>query len=112
MCLEKHCIEKLLQTHDKFSTSDLIIKHVLYVICNLCRGKPNPNWETILPALPLLYKHISEVHSQEALKSALWSLSCITGTLFKPVLRSKSQLDDKIQEVIDQGCLPFLMHHL
>ncbi len=82
LCLQKDCLNKLLQTLEKFPTSGVIIENGLNAIEQLTKGKPFPPAEIVLPALPLLYKHISEVFSQEALRMALWSLSYIGGIFF------------------------------
>jgi len=108
MCLEKDCVEKLLQTLERFPTSAEILEEASRTLSNLCQTNHPPNWGKIIPALPMLYKCISEVHSQTAL---LASISSIAGMIFFDYC-SQIAIEDNPQAVIDYGCLPFLMNHL
>jgi len=78
LCLQKDCMNQLLRILERFPTSQNIVDQSIYGISNLCQGKPFPQWEQILPALPVLYKQISEVTSQRALEKVLWTLKYIT----------------------------------
>jgi len=81
MCLERDCILKVIKILERFPTSQNLIDHTLHGLSNLCQLKPPPQWDKVLPALPVFYQHISVVHSPEALNRALWGLSSISGII-------------------------------
>lgn len=54
------------------------LRHAMWMVSNLCRGAPKPNLEDLIPALPLLKKHLSSGDDAELLADALWSLSYIS----------------------------------
>lgn len=79
MCLERDCVTKFLKILETFPNSQDLIEHTIHGLSNLCLLKPSPQWDLILPALPVFHQHISEVHSQDALSYALWGLLAISG---------------------------------
>ncbi|XP_061371904.1 importin subunit alpha-like isoform X2 [Gastrolobium bilobum] len=76
-----------LNEHAKLS----MLRNATWTLSNFCRGKPQPTFDQVKPALPAL---ASLIHSndEEVLTDACWALSYLSdGT------------DDKIQGVIDVG---------
>lgn len=80
LCLKKGLVNKLIEILERFPNKFFLIQSVFWVIQNLTRGEPFPDWEKISPLLPILHKYISEASSEEIIDRALWSLrqiSCI-----------------------------------
>lgn len=90
---------QLLNENHKLS----MLRNATWTLSNFCRGKsPQPNWELIAPALPVLSKLIYSL-DDEVLIDACWAISYLSdGT------------NDKIQAVIDSGVcrrlVDLLMH--
>ncbi|CAN6331474.1 unnamed protein product [Urochloa humidicola] len=85
-----------LNEHAKLS----MLRNATWTLSNFCRGKPQPNFEQVKPALSALQRLI---HSQdeEVLTDACWALSYLSdGT------------NDKIQAVIESGVFPRLVELL
>ncbi|KAG8067233.1 hypothetical protein GUJ93_ZPchr0005g15587 [Zizania palustris] len=85
-----------LNEHAKLS----MLRNATWTLSNFCRGKPQPNFEQVKPALSALQRLI---HSQdeEVLTDACWALSYLSdGT------------NDKIQSVIESGVFPRLVELL
>uniref|UniRef100_A0A452Y1N4 IBB domain-containing protein n=1 Tax=Aegilops tauschii subsp. strangulata TaxID=200361 RepID=A0A452Y1N4_AEGTS len=85
-----------LNEHAKLS----MLRNATWTLSNFCRGKPQPNFEQVKPALTALQRLI---HSQdeEVLTDACWALSYLSdGT------------NDKIQSVIESGVFPRLVELL
>ena len=60
-------------------------------LSNLCRGKPQPAWHMVAPALPVLAQLVSS-SDDEVLADACWALSYLS-----------DGSNDKIQAVLDTG---------
>ena len=70
-----------------------ILRNATWTLSNLCRGKPQPPFHMVSPALPCLARLISVVgQDEEVLTDACWALSYLSGGT-----------NDKIQAVIDAG---------
>eukprot|EP01043_Picozoa_sp_COSAG02_P007741 COSAG02_NODE_237_length_27732_cov_9.584374_4_plen_601_part_00 len=70
-----------------------ILRSATWTLSNLCRGKPQPPFHMVSPALPCLARLISVVgQDEEVLTDACWALSHLSGGT-----------NDKIQAVIDAG---------
>jgi hypothetical protein len=85
-----------LNEHAKLS----MLRNATWTLSNFCRGKPQPNFDQVKPALSALQRLI---HSQdeEVLTDACWALSYLSdGT------------NDKIQAVIESGVFPRLVELL
>lgn len=80
-----------------------LIRNATWSLSNLCRGKPQPNFELIRDALPLLAKLIM-VEDTEVITDATWALSYISD--------DNGPTNAKIQAVIDQGVIPRLVQCL
>ncbi|PIA15327.1 importin subunit alpha-2 [Coemansia reversa NRRL 1564] len=90
---------KLLNENHKLS----MLRNATWTLSNFCRGKnPQPSWESIAPALPVLGKLVYAA-DDEILTDACWAISYLSdGT------------NDKIQAVIESGVcrrlVELLMH--
>ena len=82
-----------------------LLRNATWTLSNLCRGKPQPQWELVMPALPVLAQLI---HSQddEVLTDACWALSYLSD--------DQGPQNAKIQAVIQAGVarrlVELLMH--
>ncbi|KAJ2843959.1 Importin subunit alpha-1 [Coemansia brasiliensis] len=90
---------KLLGENHKLS----MLRNATWTLSNFCRGKnPQPEWESIAPALPVLSKLIYSV-DDEILVDACWAISYLS-----------DGANDKIQAVIEAGVcrrlVELLMH--
>jgi HEAT repeat protein len=87
-----------LQTQSKLS----MLRNGTWTLSNLCRGKPQPPFELVRPALPCLSQLLYNPDS-EVLTDACWALSYLS-----------DGSNDKIQAVIESGVsrrLVELLHH-
>ncbi|MCJ1357230.1 MAG: Importin alpha subunit (Karyopherin alpha subunit) (Serine-rich RNA polymerase I suppressor protein) [Icmadophila ericetorum] len=80
-----------------------MLRNATWTLSNFCRGKtPQPDWQTILPALPVLAKLVYSL-DDEVLIDACWAISYLS-----------DGSNDKIQAVIEAGIprrlVELLMH--
>lgn len=80
-----------------------MLRNATWTLSNLCRGKnPQPKWEAVVPALPMLAKLIYSA-DEEVLIDSCWALSYLS-----------DGFSDKIQVVIESGVcrrlVELLMH--
>ncbi|KAI9663442.1 MAG: Importin alpha subunit (Karyopherin alpha subunit) (Serine-rich RNA polymerase I suppressor protein) [Trizodia sp. TS-e1964] len=80
-----------------------MLRNATWTLSNFCRGKtPQPDWNTILPALPVLAKLVFSL-DDEVLIDACWAISYLS-----------DGANDKIQAVIEVGIprrlVELLMH--
>jgi importin subunit alpha-1 len=69
-----------------------MLRNATWTLSNFCRGKtPQPDWNTILPALPVLAKLVYSL-DDEVLIDACWAISYLS-----------DGANDKIQAVIEAG---------
>ncbi|KAF8421035.1 armadillo-type protein [Tirmania nivea] len=81
-----------------------MLRNATWTLSNFCRGKtPQPDWQAILPALPVLAKLVYSL-DDEVLIDACWAISYLS-----------DGSNDKIQAVIDAGIprrlVELLMHN-
>ncbi|CAN6575766.1 hypothetical protein ACFX13_010451 [Malus domestica] len=77
-----------------------MLRNATWTLSNFCRGKPQPPFEQVKPALPALARLIHS-NDEEVLTDACWALSYLSdGT------------NDKIQAVIESGVCPRLVELL
>ncbi|MBA0549754.1 hypothetical protein Golob_020770 [Gossypium lobatum] len=85
-----------LNEHAKLS----MLRNATWTLSNFCRGKPQPPFEQVTPALPALERLVHS-NDEEVLTDACWALSYLSdGT------------NDKIQAVIQAGVCPRLVELL
>ncbi|KAI3460773.1 hypothetical protein Pfo_017436 [Paulownia fortunei] len=88
----------LAQFNDQAKLS--MLRNATWTLSNFCRGKPQPQFEQVKPALPAL-AHLIHTNDEEVLTDACWALSYLSdGT------------NDKIQAVIEAGVCPRLIELL
>ncbi len=87
----------LLATTKKLS----ILKNGCWVLSNLIRGKPQPEFAKLKDAIPVLCKIIKEYDDKELLADCCWALSNLGEGGGK-----------KIQFLVEQGILPRLVQLL
>jgi len=68
-----------------------MLRRGTWTLSNLCRGKPQPAWHMVAPALPVLTQLVSS-DDEEVLADACWALSYLC-----------DGSNDKIQAVLDTG---------
>jgi len=68
-----------------------MVRRGTWTLSNLCRGKPQPAWHMVAPALPVLTQLVSS-DDEEVLADACWALSYLC-----------DGSSDKIQAVLDTG---------
>ncbi|KAJ2798766.1 Importin subunit alpha-1, partial [Coemansia helicoidea] len=81
-----------------------MLRNATWTLSNFCRGKsPQPAWDMIVPALPVLSKLVYYSVDDELLTDACWAISYLS-----------DGSNDKIQAVIDAGVccrlVELLMH--
>jgi len=80
-----------------------LMRNAVWTLSNLCRGKPQPEFNMIAPAL-LILAHLLYHPDEEVITDASWALSYIT-----------DGPNDRIQAAIDANIIPrlveLLMHH-
>ncbi|KAJ6719949.1 IMPORTIN SUBUNIT ALPHA [Salix purpurea] len=82
-----------LNEHAKLS----MLRNATWTLSNFCRGKPQPPFEQVRPALPALERLVHST-DEEILTDSCWALSYLSdGT------------DDQIQAVIEAGVCPRLV---
>lgn len=92
-------IQLLQNSHDKPS----LLRNATWALSNLCRGKPQPDFNHVLQALPLLSTLIN-CNDDEVNTDACWALSYISD--------DTNETNDKIQAVCSTGCIPRLVQLL
>eukprot|EP00743_Colponemidia_sp_Colp-15_P000362 GILK01000417.1.p1 GENE.GILK01000417.1~~GILK01000417.1.p1 ORF type:complete len:524 (-),score=86.04 GILK01000417.1:429-1952(-) len=101
LVLQNNSLEPLLKQLQ--STKLSMLRNATWTLSNLCRGKPQPPFEWVSPALPTLSNLIYS-HDDEVLTDACWALSYLS-----------DGPNDRIQAVIETGVckrlVELLMHH-
>jgi len=73
--LSHNVMDPLLRNLDSSKLS--MLRHGTWSLSNLCRGKPQPAWEFVAPALPHLCKLLSS-SDEEVLTDVCWALSYLS----------------------------------
>lgn len=99
--LQSGALPALLQNINE-TTKISMLRNATWTLSNLCRGKPQPRFELVSPALPTLARLIFST-DEEVLTDACWALSYLS-----------DGSNDKIQAVIEGGIsrrmVELLMH--
>ena len=89
--------------------NNALLGNVIWSLSNMCRGKPLPDFEATKICVPELARvlkyyqvgHNLEEKHKDVLVDAAWALSYLS-----------DGNEDRIQAVLDTGCVPVLMQHL
>lgn len=66
------CVIRIAESSQKVS----VIRQAMWALSNLCRGAPQPKYEIIKPAIPVLCKAVtSGVLDGEELQDCLWAIA-------------------------------------
>jgi len=90
--LNHNALMPLLRQLDPNSTRISMLRQATWTISNFCRGKPQPPFALVKPALPALASLINDSNDEEVLTDACWALSHLS-----------DGSNTKIQAVIDSG---------
>ena len=77
------------------SAKQSMLRNATWTLSNLCRGKPQPAWHVVSPALPVVAKLLSSSTDDEVLADGCWVLSYLT-----------DGPNEKIQALLDTGERP------
>jgi len=90
--LNHNALMPLLRQLDPSTTHISMLRNATWTLSNLCRGKPQPPFELVKPALPTLATLIKDSNDEAVLTDACWALSYLS-----------DGANEKIQAVIDAG---------
>lgn len=101
--LREGALPPLLAILNESQSKITMLRNATWTLSNFCRGKnPQPDWQMISPALPVLAKLIY-AHDEEVLTDACWAVSYLS-----------DGANEKIQAVIEAGIcrrlVELLMH--
>jgi HEAT repeat protein len=102
MVLHTGALQPLLKQLDE-SQKISMLRNATWTLSNFCRGKPQPNFQYVSPALPTLCQLIFNSRDEEVLTDACWALSYLS-----------DGPNENIQAVINSGVsrklVELLMH--
>eukprot|EP00494_Astrolonche_serrata_P013961 UN14088 len=78
-------------------------RNIMWTISNLCRGKPQPSFNLISSAIPVIASLLT-VDDDEVLTDACWALSYLSD--------DHTENNAYIQSVIDSGVVNDLVNYL
>jgi len=98
LCIQKNSMERLLAVffHSHFHSS--LQRNTVWAMSNLVRSKPTPAWQDICKGVAAFIQILKVEEFDEVFVDALWAISWIS--------------EAYIQEIINFGCIPLLVHHL
>jgi len=73
--LQHNVLEPVIKSVE--STKTAILRNATWALSNFCRGKPQPEWEMVAPAVPVLCKLVYS-SDEEVLTDACWALSYLS----------------------------------
>jgi hypothetical protein len=103
-------IENILRLLDR-AKSRKLMKQAVWVLSNLCRKTPIPEFEKIRLTVPFFTKILAEETSSELLTDSLWALVYISGK-GNPTSADVSTLDVEKESQIDEVANPLLIERL
>jgi hypothetical protein len=98
--LEKGALAPLLQ-NISFPENTALLRNVTWTLSNLCRGKPEPDFELLKDAVDVLGQLIKDCEDEETVIDALWALSYIS-----------DGEEDRIEAVMNANVVPQLINNL
>lgn len=106
--LKTGALRKLMQLCAPPHNSISLLRNATWVISNLCRGRPQPPFEAVKPAIACLAWLLNNCKDEEVLIDAAWALSYLTD--------DNTEGNIKIQAVLQHGVAPMLVkllgHHM
>ena len=103
LVLAKGALRPLLELCDPRAKVTML-RNATWTLSNFCRGKPQPNFDEVSPALPVLANLINKIDDHEVLTDACWALSYLSD--------DTGAANAKIQAVIQAGVTQRLVHLL
>ncbi|KAL9644235.1 hypothetical protein ABK040_005696 [Willaertia magna] len=85
-------IQIILDTFEKQSNNNKVLRNVARVMVNLFRGEPSPAKELVFPALPILARLLETSNEKEIIIDVSWALSYYSNST-----------NDRIQDIINSG---------
>ena len=96
MVLNLKCLPNILAMIGPSSNVETL-RNATWVLSNLCRGKPSPNFDLLLPAIPVLGQLVRS-SDDDILIETLWAISYLTDAP-----------DRQIETVVQEGVVPFIL---
>ena len=83
-----------------------MLRNATWTLSNFCRGKPQPNFDDVSPALPVLANIIRNIDDTEVLTDACWALSYLSDDTGS----ANAKIQAVIQAGVTQKLVELLMH--
>ena len=106
LVLGKGALKPLLQLCD-VNGRITMLKNATWTLSNFCRGKPQPQFELVSPALPVLAHIINHSEDPEVLTDACWALSYLSDDTGP----SNTKIQAVIQAGVTRKLVQLLMHN-
>ena len=106
LVLEKGALQPLLKLCDVTGRLTML-KNATWTLSNFCRGKPQPRFELVQPALPVLAHIINHSEDAEVLTDACWALSYLSDDTGP----SNTKIQAVIQAGVTRKLVQLLMHN-
>jgi len=101
LVLKNNALAPILMILENPSNKLSMLRNATWTLSNFCRGKkPQPDWETISPAIPVLVKLLHS-DDNEIVADACWAISYLS-----------DGSNEKIQAIVDSGVIPRLIQLL
>jgi len=101
LVLRNNALTPILMILENPSNKLSMLRNATWTLSNFCRGKkPQPDWETISPAIPVLVKLLHS-DDNEIIADACWAISYLS-----------DGSNEKIQAIVDSGVIPRLIQLL
>ena len=106
LVLQKGALQPLLKLCDVAGRLTML-KNATWTLSNFCRGKPQPNFDLVSPALPVLAHIINNSEDAEVLTDACWALSYLSDDTGP----SNTKIQAVIQAGVTRKLVQLLMHN-